>query len=52
MPPKNKATTQSAKKGKAVKKNVSMVVTFEHRSDWTSEEEEPSMKDMFQNLTA
>ena len=48
MPPKNNATTRSAKKGKAVKKKVSAVIMSEHKS----EEEEPSMKDMFQNLTA
>ena len=41
MPPKNKATIQSAKKGKAMKKNVSTVVTSEHESDWTSGEEDP-----------
>ena len=52
MPPENKATTWSDKKGKVVKKNVSTMVTSEHASDWTSGEEEPSMKDMFQNLTS
>ena len=52
MPSKNKGTTRSAKKRKDMKKNVSTVVTSEHESDWTFGEEEPSMKDMFQNFTA
>ena len=52
MPPKNKAATRSAKKGKAVRKTVSPVVTSDHESDWTSGEDEPSMKEMFSNLTA
>ena len=52
MPPKSKVTTRSAKKGKAGKKKVTAVVNTDHESDWTSGNEEPSMRDMVQNLTA
>ena len=52
MPPKSKATTRSDKKGKAVKKSVTAMVNSEHELDLTSGEEGPSMKNMFQSLTA
>ena len=50
-PQKNKATTKSAKKGKAVKRTVTSTAPFDHESDWTLHEDEPSMKEMFSNLT-
>ena len=52
MPSKNKATIKYSKKGKAVKKTVTPTAPSDHESDWTSGEEEPSMKMMFSNLTA
>ena len=52
MSPKNKATARSAKKGKAVGKTATAVVRSDNEADWASEEEELSMRDMVQNLTA
>ena len=52
MPPKNKATTRSTKKGKAVHTQPTAVVQSDNDTDWASEEEEPSMRDALRNLTA
>ena len=51
MPPKNKASAQATKKGKAVKKRSTPTVPVDHESDWTLGNDEPSVKDMLGNMT-
>ena len=52
MPPKNKATTRSTKKGKSVSKKSAPVMEADHESDWTSGDDEPSMREMVRGLTS
>ena len=52
MPPKSKATTRSAKKGKSVCSKPAAIAPSDNEADWPSEEEELSMRDVVRNLTA
>ena len=51
MPPKNKMTIRSSKKGKSVSKKSAPVMDSENESDWTSGDEKPSMREMVCGLT-
>ena len=50
MPHKNKAGGKVSKKGKALKKRSTPTAPCDHVSDWTSGDDEPSVKDMFANM--
>ena len=52
MPPKNKASAKASKKGKALKKSSTPTAPSDHESDWTAGDDEHSVKDMFNNMTA
>ena len=51
MPPKNNAIAKVSKKGKILKKRSIPTVPADHESDWTMDHDEPSVKDMFTNMT-
>ena len=52
MPPKNKATTRSGKKGKALKKKVTLMSQPHSDSDWTSGgEDKVTVQDLLSNVT-
>ena len=54
MPPKNKATSKSTKKGKAPTKMMATPSPGQSDSEWTSggEGEEVSVKDLLSNMTS
>ena len=52
MPPKNKATGRSAKKGKAARKTAAHATLSDFESDATSGDDEPSVRDMLKGLSS